>query len=89
MKILTFDIEDWFHILDNKKTKAEKNWINYESRLDYGVQLILDIVERQMLMQLFLFWVGLLKNIQVLSKKFIVGVFRLEHTHTYTNLPMR
>ena len=23
MKILTFDLEDWFHILDNSQTKTE------------------------------------------------------------------
>lgn len=45
MKILTFDIEDWFHILDHTHTKTEKNWSNYESRLEYGVETILDIVD--------------------------------------------
>ena len=46
MKILTFDIEDWFHILDHRHTKSEKNWSNYESRIDYGVEIILDIIEK-------------------------------------------
>ncbi len=27
MNILTFDIEEWFHILDNDSTKSEKNGI--------------------------------------------------------------
>ena len=27
MKILTFDIEEWFHILDNNKTKSILNGI--------------------------------------------------------------
>lgn len=35
MNILTFDIEEWFHILDNDSTKTEKEWANYESRI-YG-----------------------------------------------------
>ncbi len=33
MNILTFDIEDWFHILDNSSTKTITEWSNYESRI--------------------------------------------------------
>ena len=29
MNILTFDIEDWFHILDNEASKSEKQWKNF------------------------------------------------------------
>ena len=46
MHILTFDIEDWFHILDNKKTKNESDWMNYDSRLKIGMDLIYDIINR-------------------------------------------
>ena len=30
MRILTFDIEDWFHILDNGPTRAESDWARHE-----------------------------------------------------------
>ena len=33
MNILTFDIEEWFHLLDNDSTKTEKKWGNYEFRI--------------------------------------------------------
>jgi peptidoglycan-N-acetylglucosamine deacetylase len=33
MKILTFDIEEWFHILDNDATKTEAEWEGFESRI--------------------------------------------------------
>ncbi len=33
MNILTFDIEEWYHILDNSSTKNESDWINYEERI--------------------------------------------------------
>ena len=46
MNILTFDIEDWFHILDNDSTKSEAEWTNYESRLDLSIDLILEMLER-------------------------------------------
>ena len=31
MNILTFDIEDWFHLLDHPSTKTEKQWANFPS----------------------------------------------------------
>lgn len=46
MKILTFDIEEWFHILDNKKTKSIKEWNNFDSRIHLGMDLIYDILEK-------------------------------------------
>ena len=46
MNILTFDIEEWFHILDNNSTKSEKNWCNYEYRLDANMDKIFDLLDR-------------------------------------------
>jgi len=45
MKILTFDIEEWFHILDNKKTRTIHEWNNFESRIRVGMDLIYDILD--------------------------------------------
>ena len=45
MKILTFDIEEWFHILDNDSTKDEKNWANFESRIHENMEKIFNILE--------------------------------------------
>ena len=45
MNILTFDIEEWFHILDNNSTKNEKNWINYESRIHSNMDKIYEILD--------------------------------------------
>jgi polysaccharide deacetylase family protein (PEP-CTERM system associated) len=33
MKILTFDIEEWFHILDNESTRNESDWQGFECRI--------------------------------------------------------
>ena len=46
MKILTFDIEDWFHILDNPSTKTTRDWSNYPSRINEGMDHIFDILEK-------------------------------------------
>ena len=45
MNILTFDIEDWFHILDNESTKSEKQWINFESRLEHNMDKIFKVLD--------------------------------------------
>lgn len=45
MKILTFDIEEWFHILDNESTKTEKNWGTYEARIHKNMDRIFEILE--------------------------------------------
>jgi polysaccharide deacetylase family protein (PEP-CTERM system associated) len=46
MKILTFDIEEWFHLLDNDSTKSIKQWSNFDSRIRIGMNLIYDILEK-------------------------------------------
>ncbi len=47
MKILTFDIEEWFHILDNNSTKTEKEWTQFPSRIEENVDRILDLLDRK------------------------------------------
>ena len=47
MKILTFDIEEWFHILDNNSTKTEVQWSSYEKRLDANMERIFELLERK------------------------------------------
>ena len=47
MNILTFDIEEWFHILDNDSTKTEKEWSNYEYRLESNMNRIFELLDRK------------------------------------------
>jgi polysaccharide deacetylase family protein (PEP-CTERM system associated) len=44
MNILTFDIEEWFHILDNKSTKTENEWKKYPVRIHENIERILRIL---------------------------------------------
>ncbi|MDC0495985.1 polysaccharide deacetylase family protein [Planktomarina temperata] len=39
--ILTFDIEDWFHILDLEETANVTDWHHYDSRIHVGLEKIL------------------------------------------------
>lgn len=45
MNILTFDIEEWFHILDNASTKGTKEWGNYESRIHANMEMIFSLLQ--------------------------------------------
>lgn len=47
MNILTFDIEEWFHILDNKSTKTEKEWSNFDYRLESNMNRIFELLDRK------------------------------------------
>ena len=46
MKILTFDIEEWFHILDNDSTKTVREWSNYETRIHSNMDKIFDLLDK-------------------------------------------
>lgn len=60
MNILTFDIEEWFHILDNNSTKTADNWQYYERRLEGNVDRILELLYKRDLKATFfcLGWVA-------------------------------
>jgi polysaccharide deacetylase family protein (PEP-CTERM system associated) len=44
VNILTFDIEDWFHILDNDSSRGEKQWANFAPRLERNTDRLLDLL---------------------------------------------
>ena len=47
MNILTFDIEEWFHILDNDSTRTEREWNQYQNRIHQNMERILEMLERK------------------------------------------
>jgi peptidoglycan-N-acetylglucosamine deacetylase len=47
MNILSFDVEEWFHILDNDSTKTHNEWRNYEVRIHANMEQILSILDRK------------------------------------------
>jgi peptidoglycan-N-acetylglucosamine deacetylase len=46
MNILTFDIEEWFHILDNPLTQSESHWEGKEVRIHKNMSLIHDLLDK-------------------------------------------
>lgn len=45
MNILTFDIEEWFHILDNASTRTETEWGRYETRIYQNMDRIFQLLD--------------------------------------------
>lgn len=60
MNILTFDIEDWFHINFDNGFNDEAKWNNFESRIDYNTNVLLDLLEEKQIKATFfsLGWVA-------------------------------
>lgn len=46
MNILTFDIEEWFHILDNESTRTAAEWSSYESRIHGNMERIITMLQK-------------------------------------------
>lgn len=45
MNVLTFDVEDWFHVLDNDATRSVDSWSQYPTRIHSMVDCILEILD--------------------------------------------
>lgn len=45
MHILTFDVEEWFHLLDNDSTRSEEQWKTYEVRIYENMERVFRILE--------------------------------------------
>lgn len=88
MKYLTFDIEDWFHILDYSETKSSLSWNNFEKRIHIGTSLILELLEKHEQKAIFfcLGWVadnypGIIKKIH--DSGHIIGSHSDKHQLIY------
>ena len=84
INILTFDIEEWFHILDNPLTKYEKNWNSLESRIYEGMDVIFDILKQSNMSATF-FVVGWVaeKYPEIIKKISNKGFEIASHTHMH------
>lgn len=46
LRILTVDVEDWFHILDNAETMTGSHWSRFPSRVEAETARLLDLFDR-------------------------------------------
>ena len=45
MNILTFDVEEWFHLLDNDSTRSAAEWVRYPVRIYENMERIFRILD--------------------------------------------
>ena len=84
MNILTFDIEDWFHLLNNPITKSPKNWNNFESRIEKNMDLIFELLENSNTKATFLVLGWIAKKYPQIIKKIDDLGFEIG-SHTYSH----
>ena len=84
MKILTFDIEEWFHILDNKETKGASDWVNFESRIHKNMDTIFEIIEKSNTRATFFVVGWIAKQYPEIVKEIVRRGFEVgSHTHLH------
>jgi peptidoglycan-N-acetylglucosamine deacetylase len=47
LNILTIDLEDWYHVLDNRYIDNVNSWKDYPSRVVRNTQMILDVLDQK------------------------------------------
>ena len=63
MNIITFDIEDWFHIKFDKKFNTERNFSKFNSIIEQNLNFILDQLDKNNTNATFFSLDGSQKNI--------------------------
>ena len=92
MNILTFDVEDWFHLLDVETTNSPSCWDSFEYRLENNLDKIIEILVSKNIKASFfiLGWVAmkypnLIKKIHSLG--FEMGTHSYAHQLIYQQNP--
>lgn len=92
MNILTYDIEEWFHILDNESTKSEKQWNNFESRIHQNMDRIFAQLDRNKVKATFFCLGWIAEKYPEVIKKIVengyeIGSHTRMHQLVYTQNP--
>ena len=91
MNILTFDVEEWFHLLDFDATRTEAEWGNYEVRIHDNVDRILDILDRTNTKATFFIigWVAKTypEVVKKIAAKYQIGTHTMNHQLVWQQTP--
>jgi polysaccharide deacetylase family protein (PEP-CTERM system associated) len=60
MRVLTFDIEDWFHLLEHRLAATPEDWQRFPSRIEHSTDRLLQLLRRHQVRATFfcLGWVA-------------------------------
>ena len=91
MNILTFDIEEWFHLLDCDATRTENEWKNYEVRIYDNVERIFRVLEDTNTKATF-FIIGWIAKtypdlVRKISEKYQIGCHTMNHQLVWQHTP--
>lgn len=91
MKILTFDIEEWFHLLDFEDTKNQNQWDRFEVRIYKNVDRILSILEENNTKATF-FIIGWIAQkypdvVKKIAEKYQIGCHTMNHQLVWQQSP--
>ena len=91
MNILTFDIEEWFHILDFEETRSEEQWRGYEVRIYENVERLFRILEETNSRATF-FIVGWIAKtypdlVKQIAAKYQIGSHTMNHQLIWNQTP--
>lgn len=83
MNILTFDIEEWFHLLDNDSTRSEEQWKVFEVRIYENMERIFRILEETNTKATFFVIGWIAKNypdiVREIASRYQVGSHTMNH----------
>lgn len=91
MNILTFDVEEWFHLLDNDSTRSEEQWRNYEVRIHQNMERIFHILEDTNTRATF-FIIGWIAKtypelVKRIAEKYEIGSHTMNHQLVWQQTP--
>lgn len=91
MNILTFDVEEWFHLLDFDATRGEEQWGQYEIRIYENVERILYLLEETNTKATF-FVIGWVAKtypdiVQRIAEKYEIGSHTMTHQLVWQQSP--
>ncbi len=83
MNILTFDVEEWFHLLDCDDTRSENEWKSFDVRIYENIERIFRILEETNTNATF-FIIGWIAKtypdiVKTISKKYQIGCHTMNH----------
>lgn len=91
MNVLTFDVEEWFHLLDFDATRGVEQWDQYEVRIYENVERILNLLEETNTKATFFVIGWVAKNypdiVQRIAEKYEIGSHTMTHQLVWQQSP--
>lgn len=91
MNILTFDVEEWFHLLDNHSTRSEKQWVKYEVRIHENMERVFRLLDETNTKATF-FIIGWVAKeypeiVRKIAEKYEIGSHTMSHQLVWQQTP--